>query len=1691
MDKARGFVALTRKRLAVLIIIIVAVSAGGGALFLRNERASARARAFEQVAAIAAIKAKAVQRWRSDRLEHVTDIAGSPLFIKAVGGLEGSGSPSEAKREIEERLKLAMETFGDRAVFLTSSTGEVLAGAGADAVVDRTTLGEIKEAVEGGKPLLGDLFKLGGEGGIVIDAVAPVAAKETVQVLVIRCDPSTFLFPFIGQWPVPSSSAEILLVEKSGNDAVYLNPLRFNPNAALSLRSPLSQTTLPAAQAASGRTGHFEGVDYRGAEVIAELTPVENSPWELVAKIDRHEMFDGARKDAAVETIAVVSLALLAMFGAGFIYKARGKEDYKQLYELERERAAALKEAAEARARFESFMGSLPGVAVIRNLDGRYIYMNEAWESATGLKRADYIGKTPSDCFTKEDAEKLLAGDRRAIETGRAETEEMLIHHRSGPRKRFINRFLISGTDGGPRYVGLIALDVTEQRRAEEKVLRLSRFYKTISKVNELVAREPERVSLLRKTCQALVEDGGFKMAWTGMKKPDGRVVSEASVGFEDGYLENMVIRWDDSPDGMGPTGRAIREKRPVIFNDCLNDPDYAPWREAARTRGYCSSCAFPIIHGEEVFGTIMVYGEETGAIGVEESALLAGLGQNLGYAIKAMQDKERRNLAEQALRESEEKYRAVFEGIAEGIYVSTPEGKPAMANPALVKMLGYESLEAMLKRDIEKEGYVDPSERRRFEELIQRDGIVRDFHTEWRKADGTPIRVVENAKAVRDKSGRIIAYEGTVRDVTDKELAEEHLAHSQRIQSVLNNILRVALGEKSLSEILQESLNEILSVPWLELSPKGAVFVTEGNLLLLCAQVNMPDVLLTKCEGVAPGECLCGRAFADGQIVFADHLDERHETTYEGIVPHGHYCVPIMSAGEVNGVLCLYVKEGHVDREEERETLLAISNALAGIIRRKRAEQELKASEERYRETLDIMMEGCQIIGHDWKYLYLNDAVARQAGRSIGEMLGKTMFEVFPGIENTPTFALLKRCMEGHIQDRVENEWEQNGDARYFDLSVQPVPDGLFILSIDITDRKRAELFLKESEDRYRDLVENSQDLICTHDLDGVIMTVNRALVKALGYEPEEVVGGNLAGFLAPGSKALFPAYLKEIRERGEANGFMAIIAKSGRKLIWSYSNTLRVEGVEKPVVRGLAHDVTEQHKVEAALKESEEQFRSFFKNNPAASYIAAASGQLMECNEAFIGLFGFASKDDALNASLSELYARPEERQAFLDEIASKKRIALRETTYKRVDGNPVHVIETVTGVFDGEGKLNGAVGFLLDVTDKRVLEGQLRQAQRMEAVGELAAGIAHDFNNVLMAVQGASELLAKTIEQGKPGYKEVVTIQRASERAALITRQLLGFARKTVLEPVPLDPNELITGLLPMVQRLLPETIKVEFIEAPDAGFINADKGQMGQVLMNLCVNARDAMQRGGTLTIEIENVLINGSYIEAHPWAKPGRYVLITVTDTGMGMKSDVLQKIFDPFFTTKPQGKGTGLGLSMAYGIVKQHDGMINVYSEPGVGTTFKIYLPMTERRASAVGTKVIRGVNGGHETILVVEDDKEVRNIVVEVLMSLGYKVLYASDGAEGLKVLRNSDKIDLVITDIVMPKMGGKELREATRRMNPSVRFIFTSGYTENVVHHDFILDKGVAFLSKPYGIDVLARKVREILDRREEMRK
>jgi signal transduction histidine kinase/CheY-like chemotaxis protein len=387
--------------------------------------------------------------------------------------------------------------------------------------------------------------------------------------------------------------------------------------------------------------------------------------------------------------------------------------------------------------------------------------------------------------------------------------------------------------------------------------------------------------------------------------------------------------------------------------------------------------------------------------------------------------------------------------------------------------------------------------------------------------------------------------------------------------------------------------------------------------------------------------------------------------------------------------------------------------------------------------------------------------------------------------------------------------------------------------------------------------------------------------------------------------------------------------------------------------------------------------------------------------------------------------------------------------------------------------------------DVTKNRKLEGQVRQAQKMEAVGRLAGGVAHDFNNLLTVITGYSELLLQKIGKESPMREEVEEIKRAGERAASLTQQLLAFSRKQIIEPRVVHPDGLVAEMHKMLTRLIGENIALQATTGKSLGSVKVDPGRFQQILMNLVVNARDSMPGGGKIVIETANVDLDEGYCAVHPYVKPGRFVMVAVSDTGKGMSEEVKAHIFEPFFTTKERGSGTGLGLATTYGAVHQAGGSIEVYSEVGIGTTFRIYLPRIEEEA-VKPEKVDRPTDlpGGTETVLLVEDEDTLRTLCERILGDLGYQVMPARNGAEAIAVAqKNGERIDLLLTDVVMPGMSGRELATQLVLHHPEMKVLFTSGYTDDAIVHHGVLDEGVSFIGKPYTPSVLARKVREVL--------
>jgi two-component system cell cycle sensor histidine kinase/response regulator CckA len=527
---------------------------------------------------------------------------------------------------------------------------------------------------------------------------------------------------------------------------------------------------------------------------------------------------------------------------------------------------------------------------------------------------------------------------------------------------------------------------------------------------------------------------------------------------------------------------------------------------------------------------------------------------------------------------------------------------------------------------------------------------------------------------------------------------------------------------------------------------------------------------------------------------------------------------------------------------------------------------------------------------------------------------------------------------------------------------------------------------------------------------------------------------------------------------------------------------------------VQDLEASENECRRAKEALHESEERFRLMYDEAPVGYHELDREGRIIRVNRRELEMLGY-NEEELLRRPVWKFVVEEEmTRQVIMAKIAGD--VSFHETferTYRRKDGTTLPVMIQDRIIRDKKGRILGIRSMIEDITERRRAEEalqkseeQLRQWQRVEAIGRLAGGVAHDFNNLLMTIKGCSELLLGGLDPRDLRREEVEEIRKAAERATALTRQLLAFGRRQVLQPQVLDLNEVVANMDRMLQRLIGEDIQLLTVLDPQLWPVKVDPGQIEQVIMNLAVNARDAMRGGGKLTIETANVILDEDYARRHVSVKAGPCVMLAVTDNGCGMDKETQSHLFEPFFTTKETGEGTGLGLSTVYGIVKQSGGNIWAYSELGQGTTFKIYLPRIEEAVRTYRPKAGRAVSpGGSETILLVEDEEAVRTIVSKILQNKGYTVLEAHHGIEALQIcMHHEGLIHLMVTDVVMPQMSGRELAERLTMLRPEIRVLFMSGYPDNAIVHHGVLGAGTAFLQKPFTLNALECKVRELLD-------
>ncbi|MBI5092767.1 MAG: MASE1 domain-containing protein [Candidatus Hydrogenedentes bacterium] len=988
------------------------------------------------------------------------------------------------------------------------------------------------------------------------------------------------------------------------------------------------------------------------------------------------------------------------------------------------------------------------------------------------------------------------------------------------------------------------------------------------------------------------------------------------------------------------------------------------------------------------------------------------------------------RKAAEKALRDSEEKYRALFEESFDGLFITSPVGRILRMNKTGVAMFGYDAEDEVLRLDLERDIYAYPPDRARILAMVNAQGAA-EYEVVVKKKGGGNMVAYCALNALRDDSGVITAYRGSIRDITDKKRVEEALQDSNRHARALIRLSRNLERAETLDEVINAAFDEVAANTryqklWVYLFSEDGQYAD----FLLGRGKGVEEITphRLKIEGDRMMEEI---ASAKGIVVVEDaRTDERTDKAIVARLGNRTIVnVPIILFDRHLGSVGTgtFGDEGvRPPTAAEQEFLSAVASHLAvsfdriySLRERDRAEAALRRSEE--------------------EKTILNEIANVVLTTPDEEMYEKVLAVV---------------------------------------LRVMKSPFGIF------------------------GYIASNGDLIVPSMTRGVwdkCMVPDKSINSPVASWADSLWGRALREGRSFCSTGAFHTPAGHIR----IDCFLTVPVMYGEKSIGLLSVANKAEGYDEvdrvlleritaylsPILNArLQRDQQEQRReeAEAALRESEQKYRLLVANAGEAILIVQ-DGAVKFPNPKAQEITGYSAGELAA-IPFTELIHEEDRHLALDTYLVQAKAEPARENHRFRIlnKAGKVTWTQITAAPIVWEDK-RAVLCFLKDITEQKAFEAQFLQAQKMEAVGRLAGGVAHDFNNMIGAILGHCELILGDTLESDPVRADVIEIKECAERSAALTRQLLAFSRRQALAPEVFNLNEVLGGFRNVLARLIGEDINLRIITGPCLGLVRADRGQIEQIIMNLAVNARDAMPNGGRLTIETANVYLDEQHAQTHVDSSAGRHVMLAVTDSGHGMSQETMSRVFEPFFTTKESGKGTGLGLATVYGIVRQSGGSIWVYSEVGSGTTFKVYLPRVDEAPAVKTTSHSASEQGGGETVFVVEDEDALRNFVVRILRRRGYTVIAARNGREALVTCeRRKEPIDLLLTDVVMPEMGGHDLAVRLAEAHPEAQVLYMSGYTDNAIVHNGILKEGAHFIQKPFSKDGLLDKVREVLNLR-----
>ncbi len=755
---------------------------------------------------------------------------------------------------------------------------------------------------------------------------------------------------------------------------------------------------------------------------------------------------------------------------------------------------------------------------------------------------------------------------------------------------------------------------------------------------------------------------------------------------------------------------------------------------------------------------------------------------------------------------------------------------------------------------------------------------------------------------------------------------------------------------------------------------------------------------------------------------------------------------------------------------------------------------------DEYYSVLVEQAADGIFVVTEHGVYVEANPSGHRLLGYEPAELLGKRVSDVVPVEDGRHMEATIAALTKGEVQT---HEWvmrRKDGTLLDAEITAQRLSGGWLLMVVrDVRPRKLIENRIRASEAKLRSILETAPDTIMTVERSGTISFINRTMPHR---KPADIVGTSCYAYVPPEARSRVEAALDRVFSTRELDEY-EVRGPPGPNGVRVWSSVRAGPLIEGDRVVGAtlcATDVTARREDEARSRELAERLQKIAGQVPGVVFQYKLRPDGTACfpyaSERIREIYRVSPEEVREDASKVLAVLHPEDRDGVVESIAaSAKSLLPWEHEYRATfpDGE----VRWLHGSAVPESQADGSVlshGFITDVSQRKeaerlkaLLEDQLRQSQKLESIGKLAGGVAHDFNNLLTSMTGFVELALRDINPESRAAENLRGALDSAKRGAALTQQLLAFARKKIVRPEIVDINDVLRRMVAMLRRLVGEELDLALALSPTLGMVKVDVGSLEQVIVNLVVNARDAMARAGRVTLETQNVELEADDCRANVEMTPGPYVVLAVSDTGTGMTAEVRSRLFEPFFTTKPVGEGTGLGLAMCHGVVKQAGGNISVRTEPGIGTSFRVHLP---RATGAYLPKEVapkpRSSASGHETVLLVEDERMILRVSAQVLTSLGYRVLTATDGVEALEVAaRTPEPIQLLVTDVMMPRMGGRELASRLVSIRPDVRILFSSGYTDDSIVERGVLDEGIQFLQKPYTPQELAMRIREILDK------